>query len=505
MFEIVADLHLHSPYSRAVSPQMNLLDMQMVAMQKGIDLLSTGDFTHPLWLKEIRGQMEEDGEGVYRLKREPVSVKREERPHPNPLLKGEGNHKDVKFVLGTEIATIFTQNGKGRRIHQLVFAPSFETAEKINKELTKRGCNLASDGRPIIGLSSKQLLQLILEIDERSLLIPAHVWTPWFGVYGEKSGFTSLEEAFEDLSPYVYAVETGLSSDPEMNWQVKELDTRSILSFSDAHSLPKMGREATVFGLEEVRYDAMREAIMRPSLTIENRKLKEDIEGRKLKVENQSSTLYPQSQPSTVNIPPSNRVLYTIEFYPEEGKYHYSGHRKCGVFMTPEEQRAVNNICPVCHKRLTDGVMRRVEELSQKDNSATHKLNGQKIVWITDKRNIHPPFVKIVPLPEIIAEVLGRPANSPKVKAVFEEVTQKVGSEFEILLKVPIEEIELFDFAQGKKLAEAIERVRQEQITIKPGYDGVYGTVTIFPENSENAEKPENQKTKDKKQLGMDF
>lgn len=486
MVEIIADLHLHSRYSRAVSPQMNLLSMQAVAVQKGLDLLSTGDFTHPLWLKEIKGQLEEDGEGIYRLKSQiPKPKSQEIASHSFAMTK-----KEVRFVLGTEIATIFTQNGKGRRIHQLVFAPSFETAEKINKELTKRGCNLASDGRPIIGLSSKQLLQLILEIDERSLLIPAHVWTPWFGVYGEKSGFTSLEEAFEDLSPYVYAVETGLSSDPEMNWQVGELHTRSIVSFSDAHSLPKMGREATVFGLESLTYENIRKAIMRPSLMVESRKLKVDLEGR-------------------VNILQSNRVLYTIEFYPEEGKYHYSGHRKCGVFMTPEEQRAVKSICPVCHRRLTDGVMRRVEELGDQDlrfmiqDARKNQRETQGVQWIEDLRQVHPPFARIVPLPEIIAEVLKRPVSSPKVKALFEELTQKLGSEFDILLKVSVEEVGKIG---GEKLGEAIAKVREEQISIKPGYDGVYGTVRIFADDNNPIAKSSNkQMTKEKKQLGIDF
>ena len=331
MVDIVTDLHLHSKYSRAVSPQMIPPVMAQYGKQKGIDVLATGDFTHPLWLREIKNYLEEAEEGLYKIK--------------NPVAGQEA----TRFLLSVEIASIYTQGGKGRRIHNLVFAPSFETVEKINQQLLKRGYNLSSDGRPIIGFSSKNLLELILEVDERSMLIPAHIWTPWFGIYGQMSGFNSLEEAFGDLAGNVYGIETGLSSDPEMNWQVKELDTRSILSFSDAHSPAKMGREATVFRLESLSYDNIRKAIMRPSKQINAGE---------------------------------NKVLYTIEFYPEEGKYHYSGHRNCGVTMTPEEQRQAGGICPVCHKTVTDGVMRRVQEIATEKDKAHHQPNQQGLVWI---------------------------------------------------------------------------------------------------------------------------
>ena len=245
----VADLHLHSKYSRAVSPSMTLPVMEKFAGQKGIDILTASDWTHPIWFKEIQNQLEEAGEGVYKLKIENVKSK-----------------KNILFLLSTEISSIYKEAGKLRRIHNLVFVPTIEIAEKVSKALIKRGCNLSADGRPIVGLSSRNLLELILSIDQRCLLIPCHVWTPHFGVYGSKSGYDSLEEAFGDLAPFVYGIETGISSDPEMNWRISELANRSILSFSDAHSAPNMAREATVFDLEKPTYENIRQAIMRPML-----------------------------------------------------------------------------------------------------------------------------------------------------------------------------------------------------------------------------------------------
>lgn len=450
MIDIVADLHLHSKYSRAVSPQMIPPVMAQYGKQKGIDVLSTGDFTHPLWLREIRNYLEDAEEGLYKIK--------------NPAAGQEA----TRFVLSVEIATIYTQGGKGRRIHNLVFAPSFASAEKINQQLLKRGFNLASDGRPIIGLSSRNLLELILEVDARSMLIPAHVWTPWFGMYGQMSGFNSLSEAFGDLTDNVYGIETGLSSDPEMNWQVKELATRSILSFSDAHSPAKMGREATVFRLESLSYDNIRKAIMRPSHQIDSGE---------------------------------NKVLYTIEFYPEEGKYHYSGHRNCGVTMTPEEQRTTGGACPVCHKKVTDGVMRRVQEIATETDPAQHKPNQQGLVWISDDTHHHPPFVKIVPLQEIVAESIGSPVQSPKTKAIFDNLTKTVADEFTLLLKTPLDEISK---VAGAKVAEGVQKVRQAKIVIKPGYDGVFGVVKIWQEG-EDVAKDTDEAEQAKTQLGFDI
>lgn len=456
MIDIIADLHLHSKYSRAVSPQMTLSVMAQYGEQKGIELLATGDFTHPLWFAEIRSFLSEAEEGLYKIKK-PIA----------------GQNEKTRFLLSVEIATIFSQKGKGRRIHQIILVPSFEVAAKVNKELIKQGCNLSSDGRPIIGLSSKNLLQLLLEIDERCLLIPAHIWTPWFGIYGKRSGFESLTEAFEDLAPYVYGIETGLSSDPEMNWQIEELTTRSILSFSDAHSPAKMGREATVFRLEDLSFANVRKAIMAPS-----RKKRQQ-----------------------------NNVLYTIEFYPEEGKYHYSGHRNCKISMTPQEQLAAKNICPVCGKMLTDGVMRRVQELAVRQEQGSHTKNSAGIVWITDPKNIHPPFVKIVPLQEIIAEAIGSPVTSPKVKVIFDKLCKDGLSEFHVLLELPLEDVEkiaqsITSVVFARRLTDGIRKVRSEQIVIQPGYDGVFGTVKIWQEGKDVA-KDTDEDSED--QIGLQF
>ncbi|HEX8965522.1 MAG TPA: endonuclease Q family protein [Patescibacteria group bacterium] len=448
---VVADLHLHSKYSRAVSPQMTPPVMSYVGKQKGIDILSTGDWTHPLWLKEIKSFLTEAEEGLYKIK------------NPKP-----GEEK-TRFLLSVEIANIYSQAGKGRRIHNLVLSPSFETSEKINKELVKRGYNITSDGRPIIGLSSKGLLELILEIDERALLIPCHIWTPWFGMYGTSSGFNSITESFGDLGKYIYGIETGLSSDPEMNWEIKELDTRSILSFSDAHSPAKMGREATVFNVQELSYSAIREAIMAPMLKSQGKEV-------------------------------SNMVAYTIEFYPEEGKYHYSGHRKCHVALTPEEQKKSSGICPVCGRKVTDGVMRRVQELANEDPRGVAKQNDAGLKWITDPKKMHPPFVKIVPLNEIIAEAIDRPVTSPKVKVLFDELCEKLESELFVLLKAEINDIAKI---AGEKVAEAVQKVRSANIVIKPGYDGVYGVVKIWHEGKDVAKDTDDEKEKSQLGLGL--
>lgn len=479
MGDIIADLHLHSKYSRAVSPQMSLEVMAKVGEQKGIDLLSTGDWTHPLWLREIHSQLEESEEGIFVLKNR---ASNQTQPHPDPLLKGEEDH-EVRFLLSVEISCIYSQEGKGRRIHNLVFVPSFQTAEKVNKELLKRGFNLSSDGRPIIGLSSKHLLELLLEIDERSLLIPAHIWTPWFGMYGQMSGFNSLKEAFEDMDPYIYGIETGLSSDPEMNWQVKELETRSILSFSDAHSPAKMGREATVFRLESLNYENIRQAIMRPSQKVHSSQFV--VDGKETLTPNPLPQRGEGDHGETLN-----RVLYTVEFYPEEGKYHYSGHRNCKVSQTPEEQQEAHSICPVCKRPVTDGVMRRVQELSEENPRGLHKESDHNLVWITDPKSIHPPFVKIVPLNEIIAEAIGSPVASTKVKPIFDALCEKGGSEFTVLLKTPPSDIETIALSttspqNAKKIAQGIEKVQREAIFITPGYDGLYGVVKIWSDKED--------------------
>ncbi|HSW96920.1 MAG TPA: endonuclease Q family protein [Candidatus Saccharimonadales bacterium] len=452
--DFVTDLHLHSRYSRAVSKDMTLPVMSEYARKKGFEILATGDWTHPLWLRELKAQLEETHEGLYQLK------------NKNP------QDKPIYFLLSVEISSIYSQKGKGHRIHNLVLSPSFETSEKINYELLKRGCNLSSDGRPIIGLSSRDLLEMILNIDERAMLIPAHIWTPWFSLYGANSGFDSLEECFGDMSQYVYGIETGLSSDPEMNWQITDLKTRSILSFSDAHSPAKMGREATVFRLEAPSYGNVRKAIMSQSL--------------------ESSLLKDRE----------NRVLYTIEFYPEEGKYHYNGHRNCNVIETPDETRAKGVICPVCKRKLTVGVMQRVEDLANKEIQGTIKENNKGLRWITDPTGNHPPFVKIVPLNEIIAESFGMRVGAGKVKTMFDNLCAVFGSEMEVLLRSSIESIAN---ASNQKIAEGVQKVRAGNIVISPGFDGEYGIVKIWRENESESSDNSTDTTAVKDQLGIDF
>lgn len=464
----VADFHLHSKYSRAVSPNMTIPVMEKFARQKGIDILTVSDWTHPIWFKEIQNLLEEAGEGIYRLRSE---ISNSKFPISN-------DKKDVLFIFSTEISSIYKEAGKLRRIHNLVFAPNIETAKKINNELIKRGCNLSADGRPIVGISSKNLLELILSIDERCLLIPCHVWTPHFGIYGSASGYDSLSEAFGEMSKYIYGIETGLSSDPDMNWQIEELKNRSILSFSDAHSAPKLAREATVFDLEAPNYENIRQAIMRPMKAGERT---------------------------------SNRIVYTIEFYPEEGKYHFSGHRNCKVVYGPEEIRDKGVICPICNKRLTEGVLLRVQQLSSQKllNRAKSRENGKGLKWYTDNMHLQPPFVKLVPLVEIIAEGLGVTQSSQKVPEMYEKMTAELDSEINILLKTDIKEIEKIAHSagslqsggqagQGNRIAQGVEKVREGQIIIDPGYDGVFGKVKIWS-GEEQLEKP------DTPQLSLDI
>lgn len=487
--DFVADLHLHSKYSRAVSQQMILPEMARWGAKKGLNILTTGDWTHPLWMREIRNQLEEKEEGMYGLKSE-----RDSGVATLPRM----TTREPLFILTTEIASIYKEKEKLRRIHNLVFAPNFEVASKINKELVKRGCNIHSDGRPIVGISSRNLLEMILSIDKKAMLIPCHVWTPHFGIYGSASGYESLNEAFGDMDKYIYGIETGLSSDPEMNWQIEELKTRSILSFSDAHSLPKMGREATVFQLEKPTYENIRKAIMRDVMTIEDGKLKVGIEDGGLKLEKninlQSSTFKKPS--STVHHLSSNRIIYTIEFYPEEGKYHFSGHRNCKVVFGPEEIKTKGNICPVCKRRLTEGVLYRLQNLSSENllHRMEQKYNNSGLRWHMDKHKIHPPYVKLVPLNEIIAEALGASVTSEKVKVKFDDLCEEFNSEINILLKVPI--VDLVKLS-GEKIAEGIDRIRKGNIVIDPGYDGEYGHVKIW--------NPEAEKLKEEKVSQIDL
>lgn len=450
--EIVTDLHLHSKFSRAVSKDMNLQNMALWAAKKGLDVLSASDWTHPLWLRQIREELEEAEEGLFRLKNQ---------------------DSKVRFLLSVEVSSIYSQGGKVRRIHNLIWSPSFETCEKISAELIKRGCNLSSDGRPIIGLSAIALSELVFSIDERAMIIPCHAWTPWFSLYGSNSGFDSIDECFGKYAKYIHAVETGLSSDPFMNWQIKELDNRSILSFSDAHSMAKMGREATVF-IAKTEKSNIKNQILKISYS--------DITAA-IKQENQAKL----------------KVGYTIEFYPEEGKYHYTGHRNCNFVQDPTQTKQNGKICPVCGKALTVGVMHRVEELAKasKFPAETTKLNPNGVKWIVDTSKKHPPFVKMVPLNEIIAESLNSTVASGKVQNTFNDMCKEFGNELNVLLRTKTLDIAKFT---GEKIAEGILKVRNGQIVILPGYDGQYGIVKIWDDKKISQKHQESID-----QLGIDF
>lgn len=417
--ELVADLHLHSKYSRAVSPQMVIDQIANWARIKGIDLVAAPDWTQPLFFKELSYDLVPAGEGIY---------------------KAKNNPQGPSFILATEIASIYSQAGKGHRIHNLVLAPSLETAARINTALSQKGVNLLSDGRPMTGLSSIELCDLVFSVSTDCLIIPCHVWTPWYSLYGSKSGFNSLKECFGRFNSQIYAIETGLSSDSAMNWRIKELDNRAIVSFSDAHSLSKLGRETTVFNLAD----------------------------------NQPLT-YPAISQAIKN----KQIAYTTEFYPEEGKYHWTGHRKCQVRQSPEQTRKAGETCPVCGRSLTLGVMHRVESLATrteeevKPETVEMKNKVKGIKWQN-----RPPYLMLVPLAEILAEALGTGVSSKKVENEYLNLTGKLVSEFNVLLNASLKEISQ---VSGEKVAQAIDRVRSGQIQIDPGFDGVFGRVKIWP------------------------
>ncbi|MDH7476004.1 MAG: endonuclease Q family protein [Microgenomates group bacterium] len=425
--QIIADLHLHSKYSRAVSQKMDLLEIANWAEKKGINLVTTGDWTHPLWLREIKSRLKETTPGIYSL----------------------SSKSPVRFILTSELSSIYNQNGKIHRIHNLVFSPSIETVEKINKKLLDYGVNLLADGRPIMGISAKDLLKILLNIDKNILLVPCHAWTPWFSLYGSKSGFDSMTEAFGELENYIYAVETGLSSDPIMNWQIKELENRSILSFSDAHSGPKLGREATVFvpnkandqlNINDLTYDDIIKAI------------KKDPTGRL-------------------------KIGYTIEFFPEEGKYHWSGHRAHNLRYNPEEVLKKGKICPICKKPLTIGVENRVLDLAWRRITKKDLIflkNKAGLIFVYEKEKKRPPFVSLVPLLEVLIEIFNSPT---KALTEYNNLIKTLGTEFDILIKKDYLEIEKTGI---NKLKEAIKIIRERRVFVDPGYDGVFGVVKIF-------------------------
>ena len=385
------------------------------AKKKGIALLGTGDFTHPTYFAELRSKLEPLGNGLFKLR------------------KGD---QTVRYILTTEVSNIYTQNGKVRQIHNLIFAPNFEVAEAIRSKLGNLG-KLSSDGRPIFSFTARELARMILDISMECLIIPAHAWTPWFSIFGANSGFDSIEECFGEMSPHIHVIETGLSSDPEMNWRLSALDAITLLSNSDAHSPNRLGREANVF-----------------DCALDYREITETIRTKDRK-----------------------KLLFTIEFFPEEGKYHYDGHRQCGVIFSPQQTKANQFLCPNCSKKLTVGVMHRVEELADRPEG------------FIPKNAI--PSIHLIPLEEIIAEALNVRVGTKAVETEYEKLVERGGSEFWILLDAAPDELASF---VPSNILDGIIRMRQGRVSIIPGHDGVYGKITLFPERKGGGESKEQLK-----------
>lgn len=402
--KIIADLHIHSKYARACSRDLTPANLGVWADKKGITILGTGDFTHPAWFAELSENLIEEKPGLYKLK---------------------NSESKALFMLTTELASIYKQGDKVRRVHNLVFAPNLDAVAKFNTALTARGVNIKSDGRPIMGVHCDELVKILKDVDERMELIPAHAWTPHFGVFGSLSGFDSLAECFGDQTKYIFAIETGLSSDPKMNWQVSALDNLTLISNSDAHSLRKLGREANVFEIaaDKLSYDEIIRVIREHKPT---------------------------------------EFLETLEFFPEEGKYHLDGHRDCKFSCLPERTKQLGGICPVCKKKLLRGVMARVDDLGERDYGFTPK-NAT-------------PFISIIPLEEIIADTLGVGVASKKVLDLYEAMVA-VRPEFELLVNATRSELVT---ASSTAIAESIIRVRERRLQLVGGYDGEFGKIQIY-------------------------
>ena len=455
----IADLHIHSKYSRACSPQLTLENIDKTCRIKGVDIIATGDFTYPDWFFDIRNSLTPCPS--------PASRERGAKDSGLYVLKTAENDK-VKFLLSTEFALIYKKNDKVRRIHLVVHAPNIKAAEELNKYLDKR-YNIRSDGRPILGMSAEALMKLCLSIHPKYLIYPAHLWTPWFAVFGSKSGFDSMEECFGEYTPNIYAYETGLSSDPEMNWRLSSLDKLTLLSNSDAHSLPNIGREANVFDLEEISYDEIYNVIKHKNTKTQKHKNNE-------MQEHENTCLAESRSAKTIKHKLNSFLDYTIEFYPEEGMYHYDGHRECGIRFSPEETKKQKGICPVCKKPLTVGVMNRVEELADRP--------------IGFKPKNKPGFKKLVELDKIICEALNIKSRASKaVQAEYNNLINCLGNELDILINIDLNKIKQ---ATRQEIAEGVKRVRAGKLIIEPGFDGQYGAVKIF---SDKEKKKNNQRS----------
>ncbi len=403
--KVIADLHIHGKYSRATSEQMSIPEIARFAKIKGLTLVGTGDFTHPQWLNELKQTLTPDTDtGLFKL---------------------TTANSSVRFMLQTEVCTVFDFGGESKKIHQVILTPTLETAEQINQRLQNFG-SLRSDGRPILNMAASQLVEEVMEVSHQNMVFPAHAWTPWFSLFGAFSGFNTVEDCYQDMTKHIHALETGLSSDPPMNWRVSKLDRYALVSNSDCHSFwPwRIGREANVFELENLTYQEVTGAIKANDAA---------------------------------------RFKFTIETDPAYGKYHWTGHRNCKVSLSPQEAIKFGNICPVCHRPLTKGVEQRVEELS--DRSADYK------------RTNAPGFLRLLPLSEIIATVLG--SSSPSTAAVWKNynlLVERFGDEYAVLIDAPLEAmVQVVDEA----IAQAIVRVREGTAKVTPGYDGVYGQLVL--------------------------
>ncbi len=410
---LLADLHTHSKYAQGCSHRLTLANMNTWCQIKGVDLLSTADFTHPEWFAQLEERLEEVSEGMYQIKTEYLKNAEIEVP--------ESCRRELSFILGTEVNLIYMRQGKERRLHLLLYAPNLETARLINQALAKWG-NLADDGRPIIGLDAEELMKILLNISDQIEVVPAHVWTPHFGIFGSKYGFDSLEECFGTMSKHIHALETGLSSDPVMNWRLSQHEHLAFVSNSDAHSPQKFGREATLYDVELHYADFLKA-------------LREDHQ----------------------------KIAGTIEFFPEEGKYHSDGLRTEKLCLKPSETREMGYMSPT-GKHITVGVLHRIENLADRE-LGIEAPNAR-------------PVSHIIPLPEILSELIGAGVSSKQVQARYFEIIEKLGPEFGILKDLPLDQIA----AEDELLGEAIRRMRAKEVHIQPGYDGEYGVIRLFKE-----------------------
>jgi len=418
---IIADLHIHSKYSRATSNQLNIQNLEKYARIKGLSLLGTGDFTHPIWIKELKSELTEDGTGILKTK------------------------SGFNFILQTEISLMYTQDGKQRKIHNVVLAKNFDIVEQITEQLKKFG-RVDYDGRPIFGIKCPDFVEMMKDIDKDIEIVPAHVWTPWFGLFGSKSGFDSVQECFKDQTKHIHALETGLSSDPAMNWRLSMLDKYTLVSNSDLHSFwPwRIGRECNIFDLKELSYDSLLNAIRT------KQGLKE-----------------------------------TIEVDPSYGKYHFDGHRNCNICMSPNESLKNKDICPVCGRKLTIGVLHRVEELADRP------------VGFTPKNAV--PFKSLIPLSEILSKLLNSGIATQKIWKAYSDLVNESGSEMDVLLNSSFDELKK---VSDEKIAEAIINNRNGKIKIQPGFDGEYG-YPIFSDENAKKKVSQNEPVRNRKQKGL--